>query len=183
MRPATLPPADCHVQRPEQWLRQRDLHGRPRSAEPLHLPAGAGEHWGDRRCQYCPLPAAVQFSGVTSNVALPPPIPARRLFQIPDAYTNGVAATYPPTPPTATSTVSNASDSGDPFINVTQVTGALASCGGDARLTSTTATRTSSGRVTSRFPPASRLHQPAFTWARTMARIPTTASTLTGGRR
>ena len=26
------------------------------------------------------------FSGVTTNVTLPPPIPARRLFQIPDAY-------------------------------------------------------------------------------------------------
>ena len=91
---------------------------------PYIYPSAPASIWGDRPCQYSPLPAAVQFSGVTSYVSLPPPIPARRLFQIPDAYTNGVAATYPPTPPTATSTVSNASDSGDPFINVTQVTGA-----------------------------------------------------------
>jgi len=67
------------------------------------------------------------FSGVATNVSMPSPIPARRLFQIPDAYTNGVATTFPPTPPpmptqTTTASVSNASDAGDPFINVVPVT-------------------------------------------------------------
>ena len=178
------------------------------------------------------LPLARSFNGVTTNVTLPTPIPARRLFQIPDAYTHGVA-THPPaaTPPTTSAppTVSNASDSGDPFINVAQASGGSGARGGgtatyylnngypnlvwsgngtcppsapaDVRrqactwaannagdgdrqhwpvyITSTTATRISSGRV---IPQASR-PQPGTTWARTMARIPTTASTLTGGRR
>ena len=73
----------------------------------------------------------VYYSGLTSYVSLPSPIPPRRLFQIPDAYTNGSATPLPPTaPPYATPTttpappatwapaVSNASDSGDPFVNV-----------------------------------------------------------------
>ena len=57
-----------------------------------------------------------------ATVTMPSPIPARRLFQIPDAY--GMPTTYPPRIP-PTTPQSNASDSGDPFINVTQTTGAL----------------------------------------------------------
>ena len=89
---------------------------------------------------------------------MPTPIPARRLFQIPDAY--GTASPLTPRGDADTtapaSTVSNASDSGDPFINVVPVTepanlaaGALGTVTGSTgtSTTSTTATRISSGRV------------------------------------
>jgi hypothetical protein len=68
-------------------------------------------------------------TALVPNVMLPPPVPALRLFQIPDAY--GKTAAYPP-PPLQVPPVlppapqSNASDSGDPFINVAQTLGALA---------------------------------------------------------
>src|SRR5262249_25114155 len=56
--------------------------------------------------------------GATAKpVALPPPIPSRRMFQAPDVYGRGftLAATYSETgiPPS----MSNAGDSGDPYIN------------------------------------------------------------------
>ena len=126
MRPATLPPAT--VVAPASPYASATYTGDPgvRNAY-IYPPTPASI--GATGAANTSFASGIQFSGVTSNVALPPPIPARRLFQIPDAYTNGVAATYPPTPPTAASTVSNASDSGDPFINVAQVTGALASVG------------------------------------------------------
>jgi hypothetical protein len=55
----------------------------------------------------------------TVNVILPPPIPARRLFQVPDAYGNGqsTSTTTPPTPIPPTAQQSNAGESGDWFIN------------------------------------------------------------------
>jgi len=71
-----------------------------------------------------PLPVNVAFpvGGVTApttfSVVMPPAIPARRLFEAPDAYGtgaivangyNGIANLPPP--------LSNASDSGDPWIN------------------------------------------------------------------
>ena len=128
MRPATLPPASATYNPGASGYHSATYTGDPGVRNPyIYPPAPASI--GATGAANTSFASGIQFSGVTSNVALPPPIPARRLFQIPDAYTNGVAATYPPTPPTAASTVSNASDSGDPFINVAQVTGALASVG------------------------------------------------------
>ncbi|HKM56448.1 MAG TPA: hypothetical protein VJY33_23795 [Isosphaeraceae bacterium] len=73
-------------------------------------------------------PYGAYFTGMNSYVSLPPPIPVRRLFQIPDAYTNGAATTLPPVQPpvptpTATTSVSNAGDYGDPFVNVIPLSG------------------------------------------------------------
>jgi hypothetical protein len=69
------------------------------------------------------------YSGLaTPYVTLPEPVPARRLFQVPDAFGSGASSTSttaPTIPPTTTTGMvtsptpqSNASDSGDPFINV-----------------------------------------------------------------
>ena len=71
------------------------------------------------------------FQNMSSYVSLPSPIPARRLFQIPDAYTNGsttplnpvTAPPYTPVSPATASAVSNASDSGDPFVNIVPLSG------------------------------------------------------------
>jgi hypothetical protein len=51
--------------------------------------------------------------GTVTPVVLPPPIPARRLFQPPDAYNPN-----PATPPgTGVAAASNASEAGDPYLN------------------------------------------------------------------
>jgi hypothetical protein len=59
------------------------------------------------------------------NIVMPEPVPARRLFQAPDAY--GLTTLTPPATITAAPTAaqSNASDAGDPFVNVAQTNGAL----------------------------------------------------------
>ncbi|WP_165229754.1 hypothetical protein [Aquisphaera insulae] len=59
------------------------------------------------------------------TMTMPPPIPPRRLFQPPDAYGSNAFGTPPTLPPTAPQ--SNASDSGDPFVNraLTAANGAL----------------------------------------------------------
>jgi hypothetical protein len=69
-------------------------------------------------------PGAV-VSGMTAtfNPVYPPAVPARRLFQMPDAFTGYTPATSVTNPVTGavitTVAASNASESGDPFINNT----------------------------------------------------------------
>jgi len=82
-----------------------------------------------------PLPVNVAFpNGATptlNTVAMPPPIPPARLFQPPDAYgagqmqSKGYTGIYPGGTGNITPAVSNASDSGDPWINNLVATQAL----------------------------------------------------------
>jgi len=126
MRPATLPPASPTYTGTGGYA-SATYTGDPGVRNPYIYPWGPASMLATGAANTT-FAGGILFSvsgGATANVAMPPPIPARRLFQKPDVYTNNVAVTYPPTPPTSTSTVSNASDSGDPFINVTQTTGAL----------------------------------------------------------
>ena len=73
-----------------------------------------------------PIPANVAFpfpsNTITADgIAMPPPIPPARLFQIPDAYGAGQmqALLYPGNGTVVPPAVSNATDSGDPWINNT----------------------------------------------------------------
>ena len=73
-----------------------------------------------------PIPANVAFpfpgNTITAKgIAMPPPIPPARLFQIPDAYGAGQmqALLYPGDGTVVPPAVSNATDSGDPWINNT----------------------------------------------------------------
>ena len=73
-----------------------------------------------------PIPANVSFpfpgNTITADgIAMPPPIPPARLFQIPDAYGAGQmqALLYPGNGTVVPPAVSNATDSGDPWINNT----------------------------------------------------------------
>src|SRR5262249_27114948 len=65
--------------------------------------------------------------GTTYNPSYPPPVPAVRLFQPPDAYAGGppIALTTPPPVP-INSGASNAGDSGDPYVNNVNPVGASA---------------------------------------------------------
>jgi hypothetical protein len=73
-----------------------------------------------------PIPANVAFPSpgntiTARGIAMPPPIPPVRLFQIPDAYGAGrmQALLYPGNGTVVPPAVSNATDSGDPWINNT----------------------------------------------------------------
>jgi hypothetical protein len=132
MRPATLPPAGGGAVSPAPPTLPPAAPGTPYASgsyagdpgvrNPIIYPGGFASSI---------IPPAAFAPGTpfnvlaTPNVILPPPVPALRLFQIPDAF--GQTTTWPPTiPPPLTTLQSNASDSGDPFINVAQTTGALA---------------------------------------------------------
>jgi hypothetical protein len=70
------------------------------------------------------FPGLVANTGVapptyTYYPSLPPPVPARRLFQFSDSYVGNVTATTPATAPFSNAAPSNASQTGDPFINNT----------------------------------------------------------------
>jgi len=140
MRPANLPPASPSMPSPA-------TAAYPPAAAPFYIqdpgvrnpyinppspPSGIVNAMGVYVANTPPVvtpPTASQYGAyfntasgpMTSYVSMPSPIPVRRLFQIPDAYTDGAATTYQPTPPTypptTTTSVSNAGDSGDPFIN------------------------------------------------------------------
>ena len=131
MRPATLPPATVTPPATPYPYASATFTGDPGVRNYYIYPPAPTSILPATSAANTLFASGVQFSGVTSNVALPPPIPARRLFQIPDAYTNGSVTPLPPTlPPYApvvpatASAVSNASDSGDPFINVVPLSGA-----------------------------------------------------------
>ena len=173
-----------HLQPRSKWLQQRDLHGRPGSAEPLHLPAGADEHRADGRRQHglCPW-HALQWSHDQRHLAHADPgaaaVPDSRCLQHGARPPRRRRHHHPPrlrrsatpaTPATRSSTSSQATS---------EALAPWGRCGSTHVTTSTTATRISSGRV---IPTGSR-PQPGIPGLRTMARIPTTASTLTGGRR
>ena len=129
MRPATLPPASTTYTGATTGYSSGSYTGDPGVRNPYINPASPpsgilnlGVHSPNNPAIPTPAPTTpspygtyFNSAGVTSYVSMPSPIPARRLFQIPDAYgtTFGVVPTVPPT-----STQSNASDSGDPFINV-----------------------------------------------------------------
>ena len=122
MRPATLPPASTTYNPGASGYNSATYAGDPGVRNPYIYPPGPTSIGPTGAANTVFAPGTL-FNGVTTNVTLPTPIPARRLFQIPDAY--GPAPAYPPaaTPtPHPHSTVSNASDSGDPFINVVPVT-------------------------------------------------------------
>jgi hypothetical protein len=123
MRPATLPPASTTYNPGASGYNSATYTGDPGVRNPYIYPPGPTSIGPTGAANTVFAPGTL-FNEVTTNVTLPSPIPARRLFQIPDAY--GPAPTYPPAampppPPPALPTVSNASDSGDPFINVVPV--------------------------------------------------------------
>jgi len=113
MRPAALPPSaftDPQAPNPPQLIT-------PPTA-PTYPPAYTGNFIGDPGVrnpnlswgfitQNPPSTTGTPPVSTTTNLYLPPPIPLRRLFQPPDAYAPGS-----PTSP------SNASETGDPYVNV-----------------------------------------------------------------
>ena len=113
MRPAALPPSaftDPQAPKPPQLIT-------PPTA-PTYPPAYTGNFIGDPGVrnpnlswgfitQNPPSTTGTPPVSTTTNLYLPPPIPLRRLFQPPDAYAPGS-----PTSP------SNASETGDPYVNV-----------------------------------------------------------------
>jgi hypothetical protein len=127
MRPATLPPAAVTLPpTPYPGAPPYTYSADPGIRNPFIYPWGPVSI-GPTGAANPVFAGGTAFSGgAGTNVALPSPIPARRLFQIPDAYGTTYNA-VPVVPPTVQQ--SNASDSGDPFINITLTTGALATIG------------------------------------------------------
>ena len=126
MRPATLPPASTTYNPGASGYNSATYAGDPGVRNPYIYPPGPTSI-GPTGAANTVFASGVAFSTVTAppgmTISMPPPIPARRLFQIPDAYgpTPNPPAATPTPPPPALPTVSNASDSGDPFINVVTV--------------------------------------------------------------
>ena len=126
VRPANLPPASTTYNPGANGYNSATYAGDPGVRNPYIYPPGPTSIGPTGAANTVFAPGTL-FNGVTTNVTLPTPIPARQLFQIPDAY--GPAPTYPPAA-TPTPPVSNASDSGDPFINVVPVTVSASDPGG-----------------------------------------------------
>jgi hypothetical protein len=130
MRPATLPPANPAaspaptppVATPGTPYGTGTYAGDPGVRNPVLYPGGFASSVAPP-AGYVPGTPFTALPAPNPNVILPPPVPALRLFQIPDAF--GKTGIPPVIPPAAGTPVSNASDSGDPFINVAQTTGAL----------------------------------------------------------
>jgi hypothetical protein len=123
MRPATLPPVAPMVPSPFMTYGSGTYGADAGFRNPYLYQGGFASSVVPTPAGYTPGTPFTALPAPNPNVAMPPPVPARRLFQVPDAY--GTTTVYPPITP-ATPPQSNASDSGDPFINVAQQTGALA---------------------------------------------------------
>jgi hypothetical protein len=125
MRPATLPPGTISYTGATGYT-WGCYSGDPGARNPYIYPGYFTSGLTAPPAKYIP---GTLYAGIGTNVWLPEPIPARRLFQLPDAY--APVLTYPTTAgalipaPVAGTMQSNASDSGDPFINVTSQAGAL----------------------------------------------------------
>jgi len=136
MRPATLPPSSSPPTSPPLATTTAAIAGAPYAygsyagdpgvRNPFLYPGTFTASLLAPPTGYTP---ATPFAGLP-NVFMPEPIPARRLFQSPDAFgltvlTPPTTITAPPVPAPLTAPPSNASDTGDPFINVAQTNGAL----------------------------------------------------------
>ena len=85
MRPATLPPASTTYNPGASGYNSATYTGDPGVRNPYIYPPGPTSIGPTGAANTVFAPGTL-FNGVTTNVTLPTPIPARRLFQIPDAY-------------------------------------------------------------------------------------------------